>query len=201
MLNAGLSTLDYLKSRILPEAGAEETQWDTALGKLGESVARRFELHCNRRFERVIGAADLYSARALAICLKCYPVETVSAVQLRDTDGTLTSAGSSYTLDEASGLLEFLTAPGTAAERLLITYSGGYWLDPMDGTTTLPTDATALPADLLELWIAEVQLQAEARGIFGAVALRKPDSKIKSAEGLSADTVDGLRGYRRFSGE
>lgn len=200
MLNAGLSTLVYLKSRLLPEAGVDETQWDTALGKLGESVARRFELHCNRLFGRVIAAADLYSARSLAVCLKCYPVESITSVQLRDADGNLSSAGSSYTLDEASGLLEFLTAPGTAAERLKITYNGGYWLDPMDATP-LPTGATALPADLLELWIAEVQLQAEARGIFGAVALRKPDSKIKSAEGLSADTVDGLRGYRRFSGE
>ena len=64
-----------------------------------------------------------------------------------------------------------------------------------------PAGATALPEDLLELWLAEVQLQAEARELFGSVALRKDASKTPPTSGLSADAVDGLRPYRRFSGE
>ena len=28
MLSAGLASLDYLKSRVLPDAGSQDTQWD-----------------------------------------------------------------------------------------------------------------------------------------------------------------------------
>jgi hypothetical protein len=199
MLDAGFSTLSYLKSRILPDAGWADTQWDLALSKLGLSVARRFETHCNRHLQRLTAASEIYSARTLTVSLKAYPVITLTSVQLRAADGTL-SAVTGYSLDAACGLVDFSSPPGGSSDRLLLTYDGGYWLDPMDGTTT-PAGATALPDDLLELWLAEVQLQAEARELFGSVALRKDASKTPPTSGLSADAVDGLRPYRRFSGE
>jgi hypothetical protein len=199
MLDAGFTPLFHLKSRILPEAGVDDTQWDAALSALGRSVARRFEAHCNRHLERHTAASEIYSARTLAVSLKAYPVITLTSVQLRAADGTLATVAATYQLDKGCGLLDFSTPPGSAAERLLLTYDGGYWLDPMDGTTTLPTGATALPEDILELWLAEVQTQAEARELFGSVALRK-EGKTPPA-GLSAATTEGLRPYRRFSGE
>ena len=199
MLDAGFSTLEYLKTRLLPEAGSDDTQWDLALSKLGLALAARFETHCNRHLQRLTAASEIYSARTLSASLKAYPVIALTSVQLRAADGTLATVPASYQLDKACGLLDFPTPPGSSAERLLLTYDGGYWLDPMDGTT-LPTGATALPEDLRELWLAEVQLHAEARELFGSVGLRK-ESKIPPLAGLSAATVDGLRTYRRFSGE
>lgn len=198
MLDAGFSTLSYLKSRILPDAGVDDTQWDLALSKLGASVATRFERHCNRLFQRVTTTAEIYSARTLTVSLRAYPVIALTSVQLRAADGTLSDV-TGYSLDAACGLVDFSSPPGGMSDRLRLTYDGGYWLDPMDSSTT-PTGATELPDDLLELWLAEVQLQAEARELFGSVALRKDSSKTKPTVGLSADTVDGLRPYRRFSG-
>jgi len=201
MLDAGFSTLDYLKSRILPDAGIEETQWDTALGKLGLSIAARMQAHTARRFERGTAHVDEFSAWNLSVTLKSYPVETIASVQIRETDGTLTTqAASTYALDKGAGLLTFYTVPGTRLERIVVTYAGGFWLDPLTGAT-LPTGATALPDDLLETWISEIQIEAEARNLFGAIALRKDFNKSKTRSGLDESTVEALRPYRRFSGE
>lgn len=201
MLNAGLSTLIHLKSRILPAAAATETTWDAALGKLGLAIAARMEAACNRKYERTVGAVDTFSAWTLGVTLKRYPVETITTVQVRDSAGLL-AATTDYTLDADAGMLSFGTVPGTRDERLVITYTGGFWLDPLTGAT-LPAGATALPDDLLELWLAEVQAHAEARGLFGALGLRpqKDADKAKLLTGLSENMISGLAPYRRFAGE
>ena len=200
MLNAGLSTLVYLKSRLLPEASREETTWDEALGKLGLAIARRMEGHCARAFDRALNVEDEFSAWTLAVTLRRYPVESVSGISLRSFTSAAEAAEISYTLSKSSGLIEFPQVAGTRDERILISYTGGYWLD--DGAA-MPSGATPLPEDLLEIWLTEIQATAEARGIFEAIGLRsqKDSTKAPKTNGLSADAVDGLRPYRRFSGE
>ena len=200
MLNAGFTTIESLKARILPEAARIDTEYDAALSKLGLAIAARMEGHCARKFDRVVGAVDEFSAWTLSVVLKRYPIETITSVDLRDSAGTLVPCETDYSLDEACGLIDFLQTPGDRSERLVITYTGGYWMD--DGST-MPAGATALPDDVLELWIAEVQRHAEARGTFEAVGLRvqKDAAKATPINGLSEDTIDGLRIYRRFSGE
>lgn len=201
MLNAGFSTLVYLKSRLLPDAGIEETQWDTALGKLGLAVAARFNAHCNRDLDRLEDTTYFASARTMSVTLRRFPVESITSVEVIATDGTTTALEETgYTLDTASGVLEFLTPPGDRTDRLKVTYTGGFWLDPLTGAT-LPTGATALPDDLLEAWVSEVQIQAESRNLFGAISLRKDSTKSKPSTGLDESTVEALRPHRRFSGE
>lgn len=200
MLDAGLSTLAYLKSRILPAGGVDVMDWDDALCKLGLAVCRRFESFCNRRLERVTDAAEFYSAQSTAICLKAYPVESVTSVQIRETDGTLSTATADYQLHKASGVLEFTAAPGTASQNLLVTYAGGYWLD--DGETQ-PAGSTALPDDILEAWVSQCQAWAEARQIFGTISLSGQETKKNAPDPVkfteSVETI--LIPYRRFSGE
>jgi hypothetical protein len=200
MLNAGFTTLETLKARILPEAAREDTTWDTALGKLGLAIAGRMEGYCGRKFDRAVGAVDEFSAWTLSVVVRRYPIETITTVQLRDYTGSLSTCDTPYSHDEACGLIDFRATPGDRTERLVITYTGGYWLD--DGGT-MPAGATPLPEDLLELWISEVQAHAEARGTFEAVGLRAPKDadKAKLVNGLSENAIDGLRIYRRFSGE
>lgn len=200
MLNAGFLTIDSLKARILPEAGVEEPQWDAALGRLGLAVSRQLQQHCNRTFERVTDTSESYSARTFAVCLKAYPVEDIADAELTAQDGTATDAEVSFHIDRASGLLEFLAPPGSASQRLRITYTGGFWLDPEDGATTCPDGATPLPEDILEAFVSQCQAIAEARGLFGAVALRKTKDPQASGE-LLPEVEAALRGYRRFSGE
>lgn len=204
MLAAGLSTLAHLKSRILPEAAAaiDETTYDAALTQLGLAAAARMERHCNRSFARAVAAADEFSASCQSVTLRRYPVESIASVQLKDTSLALSTCEVDYSLAAAAGVVDFPATPGTASERLVITYTGGYWLDPLT-TETLPAGATALPDDLLETWLAEVQLQAEARGLFEAIGLRAPKDadKARKLTGLSEDAIEALRPYRRFAGE
>jgi hypothetical protein len=200
MLDAGLSTLDYLKSRLLPAGAVEGTDWDDALRKLGLAVARRFESFCNRRLERVTDAAEFYTARSLSICLKCYPTEAITSVQIRDTAGTLTTVAADYHLHQSSGVVEFRNSPGAELQYTLITYAGGYWLD--DGGTK-PAPATVLPDDLLEAWVMQCQAWAEARQIFGTISLAGMEPKKNAPDPVKlADVVEAiLTPYRRFSGE
>ena len=200
MLDAGLASLFYLKSRLLPAGGQEEEQWDDALCKLGLAVARRFESYCNRRFEYVVGADEFYSARSTSVCVKCYPVEAVTTIQLRDTAGTQETVTAAYHLHKTSGVIEFSNSPGSSMDALRITYTGGYWLD--DGGT-MPAGATPLPDDLLEAWVMQCQAWAEARQLFGTIALSGMEPKKNAPDPVKlTETVEAiLNPYRRFSGE
>ncbi len=200
MPDAGLSTLDYLKSRLLPEAEQEETTWDAALGMLGKAIAERMQIYCNRRFARAVDEVDEFPARTLAVTLRRYPVEEIESIQIREWNGTPSALNTGHACDMESGLIEFSRPPGGRTQRIMVTYTGGYWLD--DGGE-MPAGARPLPDDLLEAFVAEVQWHAETRGLFGAAGLRpaKEAGERRIANGLSEECGEALRPYRRFSGE
>ncbi|MEO5712994.1 MAG: hypothetical protein ABIT37_05860 [Luteolibacter sp.] len=198
MLNAGFATLDNLKHRLLPPAQWEETTWDLALGKLGLSLAGRMQEHANRDF--CYGTkADEFTARNYTVTLTTYPVEVITSIQLRSTDGTLAAMDASYSLDKSSGVLSFFSPPGDDTQRLVISYTGGFYLDEFRAPEVT---APQLPDDLLEAWIAEVQRHAESRSLFDAIALRpaKEADKNPLVNGLTPQCVEALRPYRRFAG-
>lgn len=199
MLDAGLSTLAYLKTRILPEASQDETTWDVALSALGLAITRRMEGHCNRLFDRAEDAEDEFDAYTLTVTLRRYPVEEIASLALRSFTGSPDEVAFDYNLNKAAGLIEFPSTVGLTTERLIVTYTGGFYLGDAED---MPAAATPLPDDLLEAFISEVQAHAEARGIFEAIGLRsqKDAGKIVKMDGLTADTIAALRTYRRFSG-
>ena len=200
MLNSGLGTLSYLKSRILPAGAGEILDWDETLTKLGLAVATKFQNHCNRVFDRTEDKVDEFNASATSIVLRAYPVEAITSVELRYFDGTTDDFGGGWQLDQGAGLMLFQTHPGNPTERIVITYTGGYWLD--DGRTQ-PAGSAALPDDLLEAWVMQCQAWAEGRNLFGTVSLSgmeaKPDKP--SPINLTPEVDNILRPYRRFSGE
>lgn len=204
MLSAGFATTLYLRSRLMPEEASGETEWDAAVAALGKSVAAKFDRHANRGFARVEGEINVFSARATAWTLKRYPVETVSQVRTRDTmDAYTTIAAGEWWIDKAAGLLETRSTAGSQSDKLVVAYTGGYWLDPRDGTV-MPVGATPLPDDLLEAWVLQCQHEAEARGLFHAVSFRtqKDESSPKTIDtGLLEASIQTLRPYRRFAGE
>lgn len=204
MLSAGYSTTTYLRSRLMPDAASGESEWDAAVEALGKSVAAKFDRHCNRGFERVVDQVDTFAARASAWTLRRFPVESVSLVRTRDTlDAYSAIAAGDWWIDKAAGLLETRSTAGTQYEKLVVTYTGGYWLNPRDGTT-LPSGAAALPDDVLEAWVLQCQHEAESRGLFAAVSFRTQKdaaSPKTSTAGLLDATVETLRPFRRFSGE
>lgn len=201
MPSAGFTSLFELKSRLMPEAQLDVTTWDDALTALGKAVQGRFDRAANRIFERAVDAADEFSARNLCVSLRRYPVQQLAGVELVNSEGDVVQAISlsNVALDKASGLLEFPLPAGGAALKIRVTYTGGYWLD--DGPP--PDGAEALPHDIREAWIAEVQLQAESRGLLGSAALRPSTSAKETplpATGLSESAIAILAPYRRFSG-
>ena len=204
MLSAGFATTTYLKSRLLPSAAAGDTDWDEAVAALGKSVAAKFDRHCNRGFERITGEVDIFAARATAWTLRRFPVETVTTVRTRGTDDAYSAiAAGDWWIDKPAGLLETRSMAGTQYEKLVVTYTGGFWLDPRDGTT-MPAGATALPDDLHEAWVLQCQHEAESRGLFGSVSFRAQKDAAApktTASGLLESTVETLRPFRRFSGE
>lgn len=204
MLSAGYATTTYLKFRLMPTEAAGDTDWDDAVAAIGLSVAAKFDRHCNRGFERIAGEIDIYSARATAWTLRRFPVEEVTLVRTRGTDDAYSAiAAGDWWIDATAGLLETRSLAGTQYEKLVVTYTGGYWLDPRDATA-MPAGATALPDDLLEAWVLQCQHEAESRGLFQAVSFRSQKDQgapKTNAAGMLDAVTEALRPYRRFSGE
>jgi len=200
MLDAGFSSLDYLKSRLLPAGGQEITDWDGPLCSLGLAVARKFCGHCSRVFDRTEDQVDEFSAGNTVLVLRAIPVESITSVQIRGFTGALTTFTGGYQLDKSAGLMIFQNIVGVATERIVVTYDGGFWLDDYN---PMPTGATPLPDDLLEAWVMQCQAWADARNLFGTVSLsggEKSKPSISSAA-LTDEVASMLAPYRRYSGE
>lgn len=200
MLDAGFGTLQTLKSRLLPSAVEWEMTWDAPLAALGKAVAARMNAHCNRRFERTVGQVDEFNAATRTVILRACPVETITTLQLRVFTGTLENLTAGYQLDKSAGLMQFASTPGDGTERIVATYTGGYWLD---NGGTMPAGATPLPDDVLEAWIIQCQAWAEARRILGEVALQSlaPKAERPSSLTLTSDVQAILEPYRRYATE
>lgn len=204
MLDAGFAPLTFLKSRLLPGAAAGKLDWDEQLRAIGRAMKVRISRHCSREFDRKEDAQDVFDGRAREFVLRRYPVEEITQLQLRDTTGSLTALDVDYALDGDAGLIEFAFAPTRSrGVKLVATYKGGYWLDPLDGSMA-PEGAVPLPDDVLEAWVLQCQAAAESRGIFRAVGLRQSkndrDEQATSALRMLPEVIEALRPYRRFGG-
>lgn len=202
MLAAGFTTLAYLKSRILPAATQDDTDYDDQITAIGKGVAGRMNRATSRSLERAAAVTEEFDALAFAWVLSRYPVETVSGIVVKDTDGSVSAlTAGDWKLSKKSGLIELAGSAGTRMESVVVTYTGGYWLD--DGAA-MPNGATAMPDDLLEAFVMQVQAVCEHREIFRTIALRKEDRTASEAKitelKLIPEVVETLLPYRRFSG-
>jgi hypothetical protein len=202
MLPAGFTTLAYLKAQILPAAMVEETDYDDRLEEIGKGVAGRMNRATSRSLERGVSVVEEFDALAFAWVLSRYPVESITSVVVKDTDGSTSAlASADWKLSKKSGLIQIQGSAGTRLESVVVTYTGGYWLD--DGGS-LPSGATAMPEDLIQAFIMQVQATCEHREIFRTVALRKEDRAASEAKlpdlKLIDEVVEALAPYRRFAG-
>jgi len=200
MLDAGFGTLQSLKNRLLPQSVAWDMTWDDQIARLGLAVAGRMNAFCNRVFQRVEGQTDEFNAAASAIVLRAFPVETINSVSVRTFTGALDVYDGGYQIDQRAGLMHFGRAVGSGTERIVVDYDGGFWLD---NGGTMPAGATPMPDDLIEAWALQCQAWAEARRIFGEIALQSlnPKSERPSSLTLASDVTAILEPYRRFSNE
>ncbi len=209
----GLGTLDALKAAVLPAGLAAQATFDAQLSAIGKSVAAQFDAFCSRKFVRTEGATWDGTADRVFVSLPCYPVEQVSKIEVRfygqSSDGTFIGAPTYDdltdavvgTVDQLAGLLDLQYPQGAFGDRLRITYTGGYWIDPGDGSP-MPDTATPLPGDLFSAWTLQVGTELQARDVLGIGVVR--DEK-QGAPGYAAGlrltpaVRDILSTYRRMA--
>lgn len=160
-MNLGLGNLLELKEQLLAVGLVASSEFDTRIAAIGKGVAGQFERYCNRRFERVAGAVDEFSADRRVWVVNRYPIETVTSIAQKDDEATGFVAMDDDLIlirDDKAGLVKFGGMLGSHLSQVRITYTGGYWFDTTeDGTGVMPAGATALPDDLKLAWYLQCQ--------------------------------------------
>ncbi len=197
MLNAGFSTLDYLKRQIFPDVMENDTEWDEDLKRIGSAVAVQFDHYCNRQFARKVDAIYLDKANHASVALPRYPVESVLAVEVSSKENSCDKTDAIYSIGNASGIVEFTQQLGSYRERMAVTFTGGYWLD--DGNA-MPDGATALPADILNAFVLQVQAIVKATDVLRNAAVKaEGDAMEIAALTIVPIVAQILNPYRRYS--
>ena len=199
-MNLGLGTLTELKLWLLAEELRTETAWDAQIAAIGTGVALAFEKFCNRKFERVVGAQVDFSGDRVHFVLPRYPIEAVTAVELRESfTGSWTDAsGYMDQFSALSGLVCFAAEPGSRQSRVRITWTGGYWFDSTEDFSGIkPAGAEQVPADLKLAWLQH------CRTVWGKFPkLGTPINITQSAAlvtmNFSPEVSDTLLSYRRI---
>lgn len=211
-MNAGFSSLARLKELVLPLPLRSDPEWDEQLLAIGKGVAARFQQHCNRQWPYVTAATYQTSAERQYLIVPHLPLVSVSAIaRSREVSGGVAS-WEALVVDDvilaispASGIVEFGAVMGNYSQMLRITYEGGYWWDTEeDGTGTMPDDATALPDDLLDAWVAQCQAIISQRGILTTNSAPDLTEKEKGKRvDADAEFLPGvlatINNYRRFT--
>lgn len=158
-MNAGLSNLATLKTHLLADLSAS-TDYDDRIAALGQLVAGQLEQHCNRRWERTVGATYTVPSDAVVYVLDRLPIETITTVEGRDrqSDSWVDETTALEHYNPWSGVVHLSTYLGDHKSQVRFTYTGGYWWDTSeDDSGSLPSGATALPADLRGAWLMQCE--------------------------------------------
>lgn len=205
-MNLGLGNLITLKQQLLAEALRSTTKYDDVLKAIGKGVAAQFERYCNRRFGRTENATFNCSADRDHVYLDCYPVESVSLVQLKtdETTGWETQTGFITNRNDAIGYIFWGYNAAPHYGQLRFTFTGGYWFDTTEeNSDTLPAGATALPDDLRLAWILQCRVIWQAIDKQGKdIAVTGSSSQFVTGTlaglELNEQVKQILNGYRRM---
>lgn len=158
-MNAGLSTLEWLKARLLLAADAQEVVSDDAVAALGLGVAGHLEDMTGRRFGRVVDAVHEFDASRSFTLVQRYPIEAAGGIEVRESvsGGWVPWAGE-YNFAGAAGMVMFGAAPGGAGSRGRLTYTGGWWWNTNeDAEDAMPAGAMAAPEGMRLAWVQACQ--------------------------------------------
>lgn len=164
-MNCGLANLDRLKKHLLASSLAGEKRFDAVIQDIGLGVAAMMEQYCNRNFERLENDTAVFQADRASFMLPRYPVEAITAVELKlkDADDFVAQDLSFIqSTSKESGLVYLPEVPdaGPYWAEVRFTFTGGYWfetLEPEDATypSACPAGAKQLPADLRLAWLIQ----------------------------------------------
>ena len=154
LLSAGFGTLGQLKARILPavmENYDSEGEWDQDLKQIGLAATEMFNRFCNRVFQRGVGVAYDDEGGLRSIVLDRYPVESVTALQMRTGGGVSDVLDQVYLVKPETGIVELNSYLGCYRDRITCTYSGGYWLG--EGDTASQNVVAAVAAGVTQVTV------------------------------------------------
>jgi hypothetical protein len=159
-MNLGLGNLIELKRYLLAAGVVASIDFDAAITAIGKGVARLFDRHCNRIFERGDNITEEFSADRRVWITKRFPIELISSIEQRDTSGVpwtgLVVENTILQRDDKAGIIKFGSTQGTHLSQMRLTYSGGYWFDTTeDGSGVMPAGATLLPEDVKLAWFIQ----------------------------------------------
>lgn len=159
-----LTTIEHLRARC--GLDAFDTSQDTLLTALAGLVGARFERDCNRFFDRVAAAADEFSGDEVCLAVMRTPIESVASFHLKtnETDGWELQDGVDYLLIGAN-LVELPAPLGTRAQRLKVTYAGGYVLPG----ATAGAGQTALPQEIEDAVLQQCAYMFQQRDKLGLI--------------------------------
>jgi hypothetical protein len=188
--------LETLKLRMLPADLGDSSDYDLDLAAIGSGVAAWFDRITGRELERNTAATMTVAADVESVVLKSYPIESITKVQLICGSSVTTMTDAVMSFHPTAGIVEFGSALGSHIERLAIESKGGYWCDPLDGST-LPTGATPLPDDILQAWYAQCRAVCDAEAIFRQKGAGNFADKDKREPSLRLQTLDILPSVKR----
>jgi hypothetical protein len=208
MANLGLGNRIELKRHLLSPDLVTRTTWDARIDAIGLGVALAFDKHCNRKFERLAGATDLFHSERWFWVLERYPVETITAIDQRTdlaagwvSEGTVNSVLQQWS--ETSGVVQFPSIFGTSISETRITYTGGYWFDTAETEDTAqPAGSTKLPGDVKEAWFIQCKKVWEVYDPLGkGIAAEVGGPKTLTLAGLELVPLvnDMLAGHIRMN--
>lgn len=199
-----MTSLEQLKAFVLPVKERSATTYDAALTVIGGLVQGAMEGYCAQRFERVVGAMEVFSARREMLVLGRPPIEVVSAIDYRATAAdTWAALGASYQVLEEAGVVELEGV--VRGGQVRVTYTGGYWWDAsVEQEGTLPEGARALPADLKGAYLVQCQAVWEKRDNVGGWSLSRQKEGVAVPSIGTVELVPVVKGilgqYRRVAG-
>lgn len=147
-----ITQLSTLKDRL--GIAPENTASDFILQRAIEAAGILFNARTGRCLPRMTGAKLEFAADRIEIVLNCYPVESVSAFELKSSEsgGWAEITPMPEYLVREGCVLSLASLLGTPRQLARVTWTGGY---VMPGSTLQPGQ-TALPADLEQAAIEHV---------------------------------------------
>jgi hypothetical protein len=140
--------------------------YDTLLTSAIKAVGDRFDKICNRTLARTVGANQEFPGDKTEITLACFPVESVTKLELKSTEaeGWVEQTGIDYLIRNAC-IVSLSSRLGTWRDQGRITYTGGYVLPG----TTPGAGQTALPDDLEQAAVEQVAYWFRNRDVLGLI--------------------------------
>lgn len=191
----GYRNLQWLKSRLLPAEMGDEPDHDADVTAIGLGVASLFDRFTGRQLRRTEGHVFGTRADQDEVVVDCYPIEEITGVHLVVNGQAHDIATSVRGTQMKAGIVRFHGAPGSEADLIRLTLTGGFWCEDADEDDDPPVGSVVLPEELLLAWVLQCRAVAEAENTFRAKGAEKPDKKTGGA--VNFESLDLLPMVRR----